>query len=624
MWSLFKYQAVELWDNTISGLVDDFASNFVFNVTHQNENKMNYTQDKSYLTIGKEITEIYNKRINSVNGFLESFNLQILPMSIIVVLLQSIWYHNKYLKKDKFSNYIIGARFHEIDLKRKKNRLPSLLPLDPVLNVHYTHLFSLNQTNDERGIIIVAVIILLCTMLPIFFTILLDLTMYEVNVIIKEYASIEIPLSDNLAPSTMKVEVKGKGFIASMYRNIFDSIYDISNGRQKISIDRQPCFQTEPNKPYYDVHTAIFVYSIILLSITVLQSYICRARSLIMSAFYPEREEERSLWLYKQLLQYKHVIKMNKSHLNEFDNKKKRSILQQIISFLMYLFKKIIYILCNFIFGAVMRLMCCYCFCTLEQLSLNEFYKVYGLKVLMCYYRLRPPKIKNKCIICLRAVDNDDDDFIFCRHKDCGGIYCIDCYQNLLNTCKLCFNILEYDEPDNDSLEIDSSDNINDQSDIEIQIEKEKEKKTIAKRKTKLKYKYNSARSKFIFNNSTSVLNAIYNFSYTFELNNDEKIIKVVPIRDERIRNIIKSKMKIFYLKLKLLKGTDATVLDDNDSLAKVLSSPPVMKCFKIKDDYFNLFNDLTIKIILNFINHISIDEYFDINDLNLNKKRTN
>jgi hypothetical protein len=66
-------------------------------------------------------------------------------------------------------------------------------------------------------------------------------------------------------------------------------------------------FQCLPNTSIVEPHIydMLLTYTILLFSLSLFQSYIKRFRSVIVGCVYPEKDQERAVWLYNHILLHK-------------------------------------------------------------------------------------------------------------------------------------------------------------------------------------------------------------------------------------------------------------------------------------------------------------------------------
>src|SRR4051812_8701788 len=108
MWSLFKYGITESWNALhFDRMFRQLANQFTYKVHYTSHFNASETKDVQYAKIGAKIAQIYNTRYENIAWYLRHFEL-ILPITMVFIALAAIQYHRKYLRRDRFSNYIIG------------------------------------------------------------------------------------------------------------------------------------------------------------------------------------------------------------------------------------------------------------------------------------------------------------------------------------------------------------------------------------------------------------------------------------------------------------------------------------------------------------------------------------
>ena len=199
-------------------------------------------------------------------------------------------------------------------------------------------------------------------------------------------------------------------------------------------------------------------------------------------------------------------------------------------------------------------------------------------KLLWVYSKINP-NFKKKCIKCgLTSQDEEDlDDLIICQSKMCKGAYCVDCYNELFYTCKLCHQSLNAsDFSDGESIVRDSSDESGSSEAIikSKSIEIEKEDKEIVQ---------------------------------NFKIDVDDEI-EIIKIDKSRMNKLIKEMLTEFY---DLMKSQMK-----NEYFLQIFAESFEENEFLLMQNTYDLHS--SCKYILgNFVNKIQVEEYFDLNLLN-------
>lgn len=133
--------------------------------------------------------------------------------------------------------------------------------------------------------------------LQILATLLIDHFLYWLLSKVRYYGR-KIDPHPSPSTNTVKFEVIGSGMLAEMCEGIANSF----NSLTKIySIDTVPCLPnaSEPNYVLYEkIVTVLGIIWILLL----FEPYGLRIRQKILECYYPERAEERAIWLYNEII----------------------------------------------------------------------------------------------------------------------------------------------------------------------------------------------------------------------------------------------------------------------------------------------------------------------------------
>ncbi|RMZ97662.1 DC-STAMP domain-containing 2 [Brachionus plicatilis] len=392
--------------------VESLKDEFRFEVIEEQEN---VTDDKPLKKNVLTVAQIYRHRLEKVNTYLVKINF-LFPISFIFLIYSAVKFHSKYLKRDNFNNYLIGVKFYEIDHNRKVKKLPSVLPLNPLIKIGYTELFSLSLTNKERQVTIQSTINLTLLLLPVLISILFEMAIVGANQYIYSNTHVNIEYSDK---DNSKMTIKNDGFLGATYRRIFHMFQDQQDANLKL--DNQKClprlFPADPSA------RKVLTYSILILYLLAFfQAYIKRLRCLLCGCVYPDRDMERTSWLYTKLLALY-------SSTGLIERKKEKA------KFWVRILKFFSWTIANCMYTAVMVISFFYCFGTVERVGLKSIIR----KLMPIYLKYFPPEFEY-CLTCL-AEPGDSfsaNDFMRCDSNNCTGFYCIDCFIFLDNSCKIC------------------------------------------------------------------------------------------------------------------------------------------------------------------------------------------
>lgn len=445
----FKTNVSEKWNDEIDKKVDPLIEQFKFNYTYDKNALSKIDADKSYKKIGLEIALIYKERFEYVSAHVYKLKF-IFPISFIFLVWSAILYQNKYLKRDHFQNYVIGVKFYELDAKRRSKGQHTILPLNSLLKTRYVELFDLSLTKIERHYTVKSLGTLIIFVLPILLAMLIETSLISINQYIVENSEIDIEYKQS---ENFELKPHGSGALARAYKELFGFFQDKDN--EQFTFKNKKCMQ-EPSPANLDTHQTIKTSVLILVVLTCLQAYIKRLRSVFAGCVHPDRDQERSLWLYNHLLavysKMGFLVNKNRKGGSQSSLNKQDSNRENI--------KKVSMFIVNIFYTIFMYLSFYYCFGLVERINLESLIQKYKLKFLPLYLKLSPPKRKY-CIGCSSDLDDDlnDDNFTKCENKLCSAYYCIGCFIQLNNSCKMCKTVINSDAClDNESIENDSSD----------------------------------------------------------------------------------------------------------------------------------------------------------------------
>jgi hypothetical protein len=431
-------------DSHVDEISERLKNNFKYKINKKGERKVTFTQNVSYSQIADEIAEIYMKRFEKLIS-IEKITLFFLPSSFIFIILSAIFYLKRYLSSDSYKNYVLSAKFYELNENRQKKGKSSVLPLKSYLKYKYVDLYAIKISSIELKKMYNSFCFLFLTLLPVFIVLAIDYGLIKTTEY--TYNNSYYNYTDNQDFPTEKtiVQVEGGGF---MHNSIYKPLLEQDQKDLEEEVEEEKIITNfeclpETYKESEHAYSMIKNYLILIGFLTIFQAYFKRWMSVCAGSCYPERDEERAFWLFNHILSAQ-------SLMSNFDSKSKSFSLKTILF-------HFIYFIANCLFQIIMCLgCCCYCFCLLDMISLKKFF-IRHQNILIKLF-----KQQDRCHNCAVEIkDLDDTEKIKCSDKDCIGLYCFDCFNVLRNTCKYCKTNLIYDGIVSD-LEIDSSDDEND------------------------------------------------------------------------------------------------------------------------------------------------------------------
>lgn len=237
--------------------------------------------------------EVFLDRLLEVIGILSSYFSVI---TLVIVVITSWLYHFRFQHSLVFDNIYINKDIKVYDLTHQSSG-NSLLPLQgPAEQKKLIDCLSLALSPYEKkslltSLLVYGVVILFTTAL-----ILVDWVLYQVTDIIQRNGHTAIQVG---VESEHRFSVQGRGLISTVFRFMFKEFNHQSSVFNHI--DTIPCLP----KPLqlslrHLIHPAVVVIALGL--VTLLQPYCLRSRHVIAAYFYPERQRERVVYLYKEML----------------------------------------------------------------------------------------------------------------------------------------------------------------------------------------------------------------------------------------------------------------------------------------------------------------------------------
>ncbi|XP_059575046.1 DC-STAMP domain-containing protein 2 [Alligator mississippiensis] len=402
---------------------------FEFNISavHQFDVSLNAT--RSLAEVARDLMEAVSQRLQPARELLGFFAHASVCVGLYLYL-QALWYRRQYLRNDTFDNIYITQRFVAMDMLRARQGRPTVLPLtawestkyirpgevgvsgerrghwpclSPTLTVALPGTGSLILSRRERRGYGLALVRVLRHVLLGLSLILLDYGVFWLLDLVQHQLQGEVVAR---APVLASIEVKGSGYASEIYRNLV-SAFDVLQ-RGNISVLSRRC-RLRPAEPNYQAYRFIGLLYGVCCFTAVFGSYVGRVRRALCAWYYPFREQERTCFLYNNILT-------------------RREGLARAL-------------------------------CRAVQQRAADGGHMHPLLILAS--RLRPCAWlvqmlgihQQYCLGCGRVTQPD---LIACMTPSCRGVYCQECHQALNNICSICMAPLCYQGDGNE--EIDSSD----------------------------------------------------------------------------------------------------------------------------------------------------------------------
>lgn len=289
-----KIKSIDKFDEKIDELFEDLMNQFKFDIEFNK--KTNFSGHTKYRDILANIVAIYKNRFEFLNENIFQKISLVLPVSLFVMIYSSIKYHNKYIRFDFYENNVMGVKFYELDEKRRCSGYQNILPLEPVLKEKYVGLFELRMTSNEKAYTIKSLTRLLIALIPLLLILWIDVKLASINNYLAKNTVFDFEW-DNRGNREIRMN-KGGGFVANVFKEMFESTSTRSNSKR---VNNFKCLP-QTNRISHEVHYTIGVNIVLLLVLVCLQAYIKRIRALICGCVYPDRDQERAVWLYNHLM----------------------------------------------------------------------------------------------------------------------------------------------------------------------------------------------------------------------------------------------------------------------------------------------------------------------------------
>lgn len=286
-------------DAVIDRTVNPLLKQFEFEAQLDLNTSTHVSNSSSYRDLLFNIASVYQERLEFLNAnILPQLNL-VLPISLLFVIYSSLRYHNKYMRRDYYENNVMGVKFLELEEKRRLNGKPTVLPLNSLLKNKFVGLFDLRLTKREQAYTWKSLSRLMIIFVPILLTLWLDDILVSVNEYVASNTLIEMQWEPN---ELMKIHVVqgGKSFLGQTYKQLFESFKNKETSGSKM-LNNLKCLP-KLSRVNGDVHYTISFCLVLLLVLTSFQAYIKRSRALLAGCVYPDRDQERAVWLYNHIL----------------------------------------------------------------------------------------------------------------------------------------------------------------------------------------------------------------------------------------------------------------------------------------------------------------------------------
>ncbi|XP_072943000.1 protein sneaky-like [Epargyreus clarus] len=269
------------------------------------QNKISYVQDLYDNQDAKETGKLVMHAFKEKNMIMQSV-ITVVNICLALIFFRIVFaaqnYHDLYLTNIEFDNVYVTSRFKRIDLKRKKRDKNSLLPLKKMERNKYVDVHSMSYIPSERSNLLTQMLKVMLEVVTATTFVMLDRLFFEALDVVRQHAGQE----SQQEMGDLKIEVEGTGSLADMVRKVLDGL---RNPRmiKRVTNVCLPRPRAMPTIYYFKIYGG-YLWILLLLY---LNPYTLRLRRLICSYFYPNREKQRILHLYNDIL--KKRLKMQKT-----------------------------------------------------------------------------------------------------------------------------------------------------------------------------------------------------------------------------------------------------------------------------------------------------------------------
>jgi len=254
----------------------------------------NVNVSKSVTDLQKEVNEDITAKTDSVFAFV-GYLKRFLSLSLLIVVVQSIWYLRNYLAKDGYDNIYITSQFKLLDQNNVKSGLPSVLPLKKKEKEKYVDARSCKLGQSELVHIKLSFFLILMHFVLCFLILLFDVALFYILQLIRQNGSVELSAQGT---GEAKIAVKGQGPVADFYRLIIRDL-SISNN-YTATVEIGGCLPNA-HSPYFGMYAVYILLYILVVVLALLQGYGLRLRREISAFYYPEQEAARLDYMHKKI-----------------------------------------------------------------------------------------------------------------------------------------------------------------------------------------------------------------------------------------------------------------------------------------------------------------------------------
>ncbi|XP_070510039.1 DC-STAMP domain-containing protein 2-like [Chironomus tepperi] len=317
----------------------------------------------------------------------------------------AIRFHNSYMTSLRYKNIFISNQFLKIDKYRCELGMDQVMPLTHNERKYLIQMTSIKLARYEWRHLLKSTVFLLFSTLHLCGIVMADYSLFWIVTMIRFYGSQGSLASKNAENDVdlMSVNVSGHGIMADFCKELVNVMRPLTHINDVDFVTCLPHGET-PNFKKYEAIAMLVASSWIILFF---EPYSLRLRNVIMEHYYPKRSDDRVNWLYHEILKKRTgFTKFARKQLKEklFSDGRSRESPS-----------------------------------TCMQILRSKFSRFWIFRKLFGYNE------SLSCLVCSKMMKHNDD-LIRCETDGCIGAYCIECFNNLRDTCPLCRNLLGYSD----------------------------------------------------------------------------------------------------------------------------------------------------------------------------------
>ncbi|KFO77961.1 DC-STAMP domain-containing protein 2, partial [Cuculus canorus] len=279
----------------LTGALDHVRQEFEFNISAEHHFNISLNSSKTLSEVALDIMDDVSQRLRPLHRVLGLFT-HISFCVILYMYFQALRYHRRYLRDDTFDNIYITQRFMELDQQLTEQRKATVLPLTNWEKGRYISPVGLLLSRQEQRRYGLQLVWVLRHMVLGFSVILADYSLFWLLDLIRHQLKGEIVAR---APEVMGISVKGEGYTSEIFRDLVSAFDVLQQGN--LTVLSQSCIP-RPVEPDYGTYLSMGLLYGICLFIAVFGSYVARLRRVVCAAYYPKREQERTIFLHSTIL----------------------------------------------------------------------------------------------------------------------------------------------------------------------------------------------------------------------------------------------------------------------------------------------------------------------------------